>query len=76
MTTKVKKSTLTKVQISKIHWLNAPKKKEAIRVGRFNEYWILSKNESKSPILVYDQAEWDAFVSGVKKHEFDDLTKL
>jgi len=69
------KPQLTKKQISEIQWLNKPRKKDAIRVGRFKKFWILSKNEPDSPVLVYDQAEWDAFVGGVEKHEFDDLAK-
>ncbi len=70
-----KKPQLTQKQIAEIQWLNKPRKKDAIRVGRFKEYWILSQSKPDTPVLVYDQAEWDAFVDGVEKHEFDDLAK-
>lgn len=73
MANKLQKPHLTKVQVSNIHWLNNPKNKDAIRIGRYQEYWILSQNEPDSSVLVYDQTEWDAFVDGVNKREFDDL---
>lgn len=75
MEDKSKKPQLTKAEIEKVQWLNNPKKKDAVRIGRFQKYWILSQNDKASPYLVYDQTEWDAFISGVKEHEFDDLTK-
>lgn len=70
---KQKKPLLTKKQIAEIHWLNNLRKKDAIRVGKYKAYWILSKNEPDSHILVYDQAEWTAFINGVNNHEFDDF---
>lgn len=66
---------LTKKHIKEIHWLNKTKKKDAIRVGKFKEFWVLSQNDPNSPLLVYDQAEWAAFVAGVKDHTFDNLVK-
>ena len=63
-----KKPLLTKAEIATIQWLNSPKKKDAIKVGRFQEYWVLSKNELDSPILVYDQMEWDAFIKVESKN--------
>lgn len=74
MKSKQKKPQLTKTQIENIQWLNTPKK-NAIKVGRYKEYWILSQNKKDSPYLVYDQAEWDAFVDGVNKHKFDEIIK-
>jgi len=70
-----KKPQLTQKQIAEIQWLNKPRKKDAIRVGRFKEYWILSQSKPDTPVLVYDQAQSSAFVGGVEKHEFDDLAK-
>ena len=72
----MKKPQLTSKQIKEIHWLEDPKDKGDIRVGRYNDYWILNQKKPESPILVYNQTEWDAFVSGVNNHEFDDLAKI
>jgi len=73
MIKKLKKPQLTEAQIKEIQWLKEPKKKNEIKVGRFEQYWVLSKNVVDSPILVYDQSEWDNFVAGVKDNVFDDL---
>jgi len=75
MNNKLKKPKLTKAQIRNIKWLNEPKGKDAVRVGRFQEYWILSQNEKDSLVLVYNQVEWNSFIEGVKNHEFDFLIK-
>ena len=72
MNKKKKKPLLTAKQIAKIQWV---KDAGEIRVGRYKEYWILSQKKENAPILVYDQMEWDAFVDGVIKHEFDDLVR-
>ena len=69
----VPKKLTTKKQIAEIQWLNNPKKNDAILVGKFNKFWILSQMAPGSPFLIYDQAEWDAFVAGVKDNEFDAL---
>lgn len=74
MAAKQKKPRLTSKQREKIQWLTSSKAKGAIKVGRYKDYWILSQNASDL-LLVYDQAEWDAFVSGVNNHEFDFLVK-
>ena len=71
-----KKPQLTKEQIGEVQWLNKPRGKDAILVGKFKEFWVLSKKGQESPILVYDQAEWDAFINGTKNHEFDNLVNV
>lgn len=73
MQKKTLKPQLTAKQLKAIQWLENPKEKDGIRVGRYKDYWILSQNQQGAPVLVYTQEEWDAFVDGVKKHEFDDL---
>lgn len=71
----VPKILTTKKQIAEIQWFNNPKKNDAIRVGKCNEFWILSQKAPGSPILLYDQAEWDSFIDGVTNDEFDALVK-
>ena len=69
------KPYLTQEQILQIHWIHNPKDKNAICIGKYKEYWVLSQNLGiNSPVLVYNQDEWDAFIDGVKNKEFDDLT--
>jgi len=72
---KLKKPQLTQKQILEIQWMHTPKNKKAIHIGRYKQYWVVSQNLPDSPVLVYDQNEWDAFIEGVKNKEFDDLLK-
>lgn len=44
----------------------------AVRIGEKKEtVQIRDTKDSKSPTLEFTYAEWDAFVQGVKKGEFD-----
>jgi hypothetical protein len=69
----LKKPQITQKHASKIQWLNNPRNKKAIRVGRYKEYWVVSQKDPASPLLVYNQNEWDAFTKGVKDKKFDYL---
>lgn len=68
-----KKSTITPAQFKEITWLKSVKG-QGVHVGEWHEYVVLSKTKNpKDVLLVYDHAEWDAFVKGVANREFDDL---
>ena len=69
------KPHLSKKQIAKIQWLNASTDKNFLRVGRYKNFWVISKQHPHAPVLIYNQNEWDAFIDGVKTHEFDDLVR-
>jgi hypothetical protein len=67
------KPLLNDKQIMNIQWIHAPKNRNAIRIGKYKDYWILNQQSPNSTLLVYTQREWDAFIEGVKGKEFDDL---
>jgi hypothetical protein len=73
-TNQPQKPTINDNQIKEIQWLKSPKG-QGLHVGKWKEYTVLSKYKTKGPILVYNQAEWEAFLDGVNKGEFDDLTE-
>lgn len=72
----MKKKYLSVDQIKEIRWLRVFKGRKNFRVGKFQNFWVLSQYKSKGPFLLYDQEEWDAFIAGIKNHEFDDLINI
>ncbi|GAA4839029.1 DUF397 domain-containing protein [Kitasatospora terrestris] len=56
-------------------WFAAPSAQDGPRVA-FVDGFIALRNgaDGESPVLIFDQDEWRAFQSGVRRGEFDDLT--
>jgi hypothetical protein len=59
--------------VSKATWLSAPGEPSGTVEVAFVDELVALRNgaEPDGPILVFTQAEWDAFVEGAKDGEFD-----
>ncbi|APU17190.1 MULTISPECIES: DUF397 domain-containing protein [Actinoalloteichus] len=63
------------LDISSAEWITSTEDEDQKGVEiAFVEEYILMRNgaEPEGPVLVFTQAEWDAFVEGAKDGEFDE----
>ncbi|AUS78078.1 DUF397 domain-containing protein [Actinoalloteichus sp. AHMU CJ021] len=64
-----------KLDISNAEWITSTEDDDQKGVEiAFVEEYILMRNgaDPEGPVLVFTQAEWDAFVEGAKDGEFDE----
>lgn len=61
------------VDLDTVEWRRSGSQPGAIEVG-FVDEWVLMRvsGDPEGRVLVYDHAEWEAFLDGAKKGEFDD----
>jgi len=61
------------VDVDAVTWLRSSDGPGAIEVAFFDS-WVLMRlgGDAANRILVYDHHEWECFLDGAKKGEFDD----
>lgn len=62
------------------HWQRSgvePGAVEVAMVEAAGEQWVLTRmsDDPGSPVLVYDRYEWECFLDGAKRGEFDDAAQ-
>lgn len=65
------------VDLDTLQWKSSSDEPGAIEVAITGE-WVLMrvKGDAERRVLVYDHHEWDCFLDGAKKGEFDDAANL
>lgn len=67
------------IDLGALTWQRSGTGEEAIEVAfaeALGAPWVLMRvaNDPDKRVLVYNQQEWEAFLDGAKKGEFDDAT--
>jgi len=75
----VAKPTVTElgIDVDRESWLRSGDGPDAIEVAfvsALGQHWVLTRvaGEPHGRVLVYNISEWEAFLDGAKKGEFDD----
>lgn len=60
------------IDVDAVAWRRSGTRSDAVEVA-FVDEWVLMRSGDRPDghVLVFDHAEWDAFVRGVKDQEFD-----
>lgn len=60
------------IDVDDVAWRRSGEGPDTVRIA-FVDGWVLMRAGDRpgDRILVFDHAEWDAFVRGAKDHEFD-----
>lgn len=61
------------IDVSSVTWRSSSQGAGAIELA-FSGEWVLMRvaDDPEGRVLVYDHFEWDCFLDGAKKGEFDD----
>ena len=60
------------VDVDTVRWQGSGNGPDALQVAFVGEWVLMRAGAGAGEVLVFDHAEWDAFLRGVKDEEFDD----